>query len=97
MFVLNSVNLHKQKTAVRFDGYPYCHPNFKTSNQDNYFAKELILSNESGIELVFIVLFNAFECFQKVIGGHSYCPPNQKLQIKIINLRNYLSLVVKAK
>ena len=47
-FVLNSVNLHKQITVVRFDSYPYC-------------------------------------------------SSNQKLQIRIMILRNSSSLLVKAK
>ena len=36
----------------------YIAPKFKTSNQDNHFAKQLILSGESKIELICLVLFN---------------------------------------
>ena len=76
---------------------PLLAPKCEISNQDNHFAKQLILSGESKIELICLVLFDTFECFQKVIGGYPYCPRNEKLQIRIMISRNSPSLVVKAK
>ena len=67
-----------------FECYESCiAPKFKTSNQDNHFAKQLILSGESKIELICLVLFNTFECFQKVIGGYPYWPQMKNFKSRL--------------
>ena len=76
---------------------PLLAPKCETSNQDNHFKKQLILSGESKIEIICLVLSNTSECFQKSIGGYPDWPPYEKLQIQIMISQNSPSLVVKAK